>query len=118
MAIDLAALKTDTRFSAVGKVCNQLIEMAGIFDRQGESGIRIDVNLKQETLANLLGMHLGTIVNIAKDLKNRGLIDHRSGHYDAGTWIPNASDAGNFENKKEKTISPKSNFSLDIFRKL
>lgn len=76
----LAALEQYSVQSIEQRLASRLLMLAGPYGVSSSQGLKIELHLPQETLAQLVGVTRQRINQILKDWHREGLIDHQYGH--------------------------------------
>jgi CRP/FNR family cyclic AMP-dependent transcriptional regulator len=75
----LAALEQYSVQSIEQRLASRLLMLAGPYGVSSAQGLKIELHLPQETLAQLVGVTRQRINQILKDWQREGLIDHQYG---------------------------------------
>ena len=75
----LAALEQYSVQSIEQRLASRLLMLAGPYGVSSAQGLKIELHLPQETLAQLVGVTRQRINQILKDWQHEGLIDHQYG---------------------------------------
>lgn len=79
LRIVLMALEQYSAQSLEQRLANRLLMLAGSFGANAPQGVKIDLHLPQETLAQLIGSTRQRVNQILKDWQNAGLVNQQYG---------------------------------------